>query len=466
MDASTRGSLTRLRLLLLEDITAPQRGQRPHFDEGLANSIDKAIRQASRGKASEETVRLLVELEGTWDDPVQRAAMLEKVRAHLPKPAKRRKGKSDDDDYIENPLFPRSRPHTPRIEVLGATHNGQQTAPEPPAVEPDVVVEAPEMPEKVEAPPAPVATPADPLKITVGARTFTILFPDLVRPLSTDETERLRASIRARGIEDRVVVDEHDGIIDGINRLRIAAELGLKEEEIRLDVYRSCESQHTPDLVREDKRDLALTLNLDRRQLSPVEQQRLQEERNARILAKRKEGKSYRDIGEEEGISHQQVKRIVDDRATVTGVTVEPEGGKVRGKDGKARPATRAKPKVRKPIPEAEPVADEPDVIIEPPSSRQKTLDECIREATAVVTVPDTLEDTHDAERFLAEGLPGFPPLRDFVGQLRRLKAFFGELQTIEEIKQLVPLADEIQQLNEAFRNALNEVYKGSKRTN
>src|SRR5262249_53337502 len=59
-----------------------------------------------------------------------------------------------------------------------------------------------------------------------GGRTFTILFPRLLRPLDEGQRKKLEGSIRRRGVL-ALVVDEHDGVIDGVYRLRIAAELKL-----------------------------------------------------------------------------------------------------------------------------------------------------------------------------------------------------------------------------------------------
>ena len=98
-----------------------------------------------------------------------------------------------------------------------------------------------------------------PEKITIGNRTFTVLFPALVPPLTTDEAAYLATSIAEHGILDRVHIDEDGGIIDGINRLRIAAVQGLAVEDIAFETH--------SHLTLPQKEQLALTLNLDRRQL-------------------------------------------------------------------------------------------------------------------------------------------------------------------------------------------------------
>ncbi len=203
-----------------------------------------------------------------------------------------------------------------------------------------------------------------PEKITIGNRTFTVLFPALVPPLTTDEAAYLATSIAEHGILDRVHIDEDGGIIDGINRLRIAAVQGLAVEDVPFEVH--------SHLTLPEKEQLALTLNLDRRQLKQEDVGRLRRERIDRVARLRREGKRLRAIAEEEGVSKTQVAEDLK-AATVQGCTVEAIGGKVNGKDGKARPATRAKPE-KKP----EPVAAKPAVVATP--ARQTTLADFIQD--------------------------------------------------------------------------------------
>src|SRR5262249_3780424 len=90
---------------------------------------------------------------------------------------------------------------------------------------------------------------------------FTVLFPDLVPPPDNEDLQALRSSTAEYGIDVAVVLDEHDGVIDGACRLRSAAELGLPLSAIHLDV-RGC-------LTLDAKRALAVRLNSVRRHLSP-----------------------------------------------------------------------------------------------------------------------------------------------------------------------------------------------------
>jgi hypothetical protein len=165
-------------------------------------------------------------------------------------------------------------------------------------------------------------------QIKLGRRTFTVLFPDLLRPLTPVERDGLKASIRALGVRDRIHVDENDGLIDGANRLEIAVEEGLTE--VPIEVHRG--------LTHQQKRALAEDLNVQRRQLSPEDRQRMRAERIERVAEKRQQGMSQRAIAEEEGISQKQVRRDLEE-ATESGDSVEPKGGKVTGLDGRQRAA-------------------------------------------------------------------------------------------------------------------------------
>jgi hypothetical protein len=166
--------------------------------------------------------------------------------------------------------------------------------------------------------------------ITIDGRTFTLLFPDLFRPLTADEWSRHLKSIDRHGVQNAIVCDEHDGVIDGGHRLRGSAELGKGIPPV---VVR-------PGLTYEQKKELALSLNADRRQLSDAEIKKLKEQRVERVAAARREGESTRAIAAKEKISDMQVRNDLKD-ATAKGFAVDPPGGKVSGKDGKKRPAKR-----------------------------------------------------------------------------------------------------------------------------
>src|SRR5262245_33985092 len=94
--------------------------------------------------------------------------------------------------------------------------------------------------------------------VTIRGRTFTILFPDLFRPLTGAERARLKSHIRRHGVRVPVVIDENNGVIDGINRVTIAAELGAAAIPVQVE----------KGLTDEQKVELAHTLNDARRHLT------------------------------------------------------------------------------------------------------------------------------------------------------------------------------------------------------
>jgi hypothetical protein len=178
--------------------------------------------------------------------------------------------------------------------------------------------------------------------ITYRGRTFTVLFPDLLRPLHGEERERLRASILADGVQVGVLVDEHDGIIEGRNRVTLAAEL-----DVDLPVVVRA------GLSDEQKLRLALDLNDARRQLTPADRKQaqaraeeLRKERIARVAEASRQGKSTRTIAQEEGVSQKQVMRDLNEQVSPpdspdTPVSPASAPATVKGADGKTYPASR-----------------------------------------------------------------------------------------------------------------------------
>lgn len=70
-------------------------------------------------------------------------------------------------------------------------------------------------------------------------------YADILPPLSTQEFEALTADIKAHGVRDAVILDEHGNVLDGNNRLKIDPKAptrviaGLSEAEKRAFVFRS-----------------------------------------------------------------------------------------------------------------------------------------------------------------------------------------------------------------------------------
>lgn len=154
--------------------------------------------------------------------------------------------------------------------------------------------------------------------IKIGDVEFKVLYGDLLPKIKTDEYERLKVSIQEVGVLVPIITDENRGIIDGIYRLKAAEELKLKTVPFHIK----------PGLTDNDKKHLAIKLNLQRRQMTV-------EERLALAMDLRRDGLSLRRIAEILNVSHVTVGKIL---GTVNELTVEfPD--KVTGIDGIQRPA-------------------------------------------------------------------------------------------------------------------------------
>ncbi len=128
----------------------------------------------------------------------------------------------------------------------------------------------------------------------------------------------LRASIERFGVLVPVAKDQHGRIIDGYHRSRIADELG---RDYRVDTH------HVAD--DDEAREMARTLNADRRHLSV-------EQRKEVAATLREQGHSLRAIAGALGVSDGTVRA---DLSTAQDYAV-PE--RVTGLDGKSRPARRS----------------------------------------------------------------------------------------------------------------------------
>jgi hypothetical protein len=107
----------------------------------------------------------------------------------------------------------------------------------------------------------PKQSPALPA-VKIGDTTYTILFPALLRTLTGDENDRLGNSIVEHGVLSALLVDEHNGVMDGGHRLRHAKLSGLTRVPVTV----------LPGLTDDQKRQIALDSNLDRRHLTPAQQ--------------------------------------------------------------------------------------------------------------------------------------------------------------------------------------------------
>jgi ParB-like chromosome segregation protein Spo0J len=141
----------------------------------------------------------------------------------------------------------------------------------------------------------------------------------LLPELTSIEYESLKSDIRARGVQVPIEFDDKGNVLDGHHRLKICAEIGIK---------------NYPSIVRagmseDEKIHHVLALNLERRHLS-------REQREQLHVTLRSMGKSYREIADMTGVGAATVLR--DIKSTVSFETVDlPD--RVNGLDGKSRPA-------------------------------------------------------------------------------------------------------------------------------
>lgn len=190
--------------------------------------------------------------------------------------------------------------------------------------------------------------------------TWKLPFADLFRPLTEAEEGRLRASIKAHGVKHHVLTFDSptwgtDCVVDGANRLRIGQEEGKEVPVTKI-----------PGLSDDAARDLAITLNADRRHLTIEEQMAARAARVERVAEARSEGDSLPVIADREGISVAQVQRDLE-KAKDSGLPPgKPEPEKVKGKDGKEQ---AAKHKTATPAPQQSPVPATDTFPLVPPAS-------------------------------------------------------------------------------------------------
>lgn len=137
-------------------------------------------------------------------------------------------------------------------------------------------------------------------RVDIDGETYACPFSDLFRPHTERERQRMLASMRANGIRVNVVTylspTHGRAILDGMNRALYGLELGI-------DVPETCLGR----LDDAQAKQLAISLNLDRRQLSLDEQMQARGERINRVAAASAAGQSTRQIASAEGVSQTQV---------------------------------------------------------------------------------------------------------------------------------------------------------------
>lgn len=163
------------------------------------------------------------------------------------------------------------------------------------------------------------AAPGGPKSLPTGIQPPAVeLFDALPPAIEAD----LRASIKRFGVIVPVVQDQDGRVLDGAHRARIAGEQGIGYEVTTVRVTSEDEA-----------REIARTLNADRRQLTA-------EQRQAAAANRRAEGRSYRAIAAELGVSEGTARADVRAVELRSDTQLSPE--RVVGLDGKSRPASHS----------------------------------------------------------------------------------------------------------------------------
>ena len=144
------------------------------------------------------------------------------------------------------------------------------------------------------------------------------LLPDLPQ----EEFEALKADIAARGVQYAVIQDEKGNTLDGHQRERALAELGIKRYPITV----------MAGLTEEEKRHLVYSLNVKRRHLSTKQKQALVEQE-----LKRAPDIANNWLAEILGVD---VKTVQAARNRLESTLEIPKLAKLRGKDGRNRVAS------------------------------------------------------------------------------------------------------------------------------
>lgn len=214
----------------------------------------------------------------------------------------------------------------------------------------------------------------------------------------------LRASIERFGVLVPVSVDQHGQVLDGHHRRRIASELGVDCPTIVRNVADDDEAT-----------EIARTLNMDRRHLSPEDRRRM-------VEALRSDGHSLRAIAGALGVSKDTVAR---DFAGVSHETPET----VLGADGKRYPAQRAAERIAEAEPDRtfEDIADEAQAIVDH-LHEDDVLDEVVADnidsRRLPVTKPDLGSGLSHPARYSDDLLPHFAEL--LAGCVHVLDPFAG----------------------------------------
>jgi hypothetical protein len=116
-----------------------------------------------------------------------------------------------------------------------------------------------------------VSAAPDPGFIVVGGVTFTMPFAHIFPDISGAAWSAFKKDVGRAGVLRPILVDEHMGVIDGRQRLRAAAELGLQAVPFQV----------CPNLSDHDKLRLNFTANMLRKHHTQAERDRIEANRKA-----------------------------------------------------------------------------------------------------------------------------------------------------------------------------------------
>lgn len=160
-------------------------------------------------------------------------------------------------------------------------------------------------------------------------------FADEYPMMPAYELGRMEQGMRQYGFDARFPIVRFKGkILDGRNRFRASQAAGVKPMFVDFSG------------TEEEAKQFVQRANEERRHLATEWLHLRRQERIHRVAEARSGGESLRTIAESEGISVAQVSRDLEEVSTVPGGTVEPEDGKITGKDGRKRgPRKKRAPK-------------------------------------------------------------------------------------------------------------------------
>ena len=230
--------------------------------------------------------------------------------------------------------------------------------------------------------------------------------PENIQPfanLDAATEAALRASIERFGVILPIVKDQHGRILDGNQRARIAAELGVFPDEITVSVKDEDEAH-----------EYARTLNADRRHLTP-------DQRREVVGTLREQGHSLRAIAGAVGVSKSQV---ADDVAGLSTTGQSPQPERVIRQGGGTYPASR---------PKAEPIA-----IMEPTKADAEPT--AVPLWDALVDIAERIEALGKTETAAIAAAVPAPRQGSTAKRLRRVGGKLGSIAwALEEMNQPTP---------------------------